>query len=730
MSSRQPTVEHCDHPACAGAPLQDHHCLEHLTAEEFDAAVARLRGGEPINARNTTISSEPLKALLDALKSDDDRPILPAADFRGATFSGYAVFSEATFTDIADFDEATFSGYAPFRGATFSGDARFRDATFSGDARFAGATFNAYAGFDGVTFSGDADFDRLTFSGDAGFRRASFSGDARFADVTFSGDVRFAQVTFSGDADFRGTSFSGDADFYGTKFRGDADFDGINFGGDARFRRASFSRYAGFAKVNFSRDATFRWTSFGGDARFAGATFDGDADFYGATFDRQALFNSAAFAGGAVVGDVTADLNSEFSTAPVSFNFATFNDDADFRGTTFAQVAAFVKTTFSRDAVFDGASFSADAVFRTATFGAYAAFNGTTFIQNARFTAATFARARHLGPLIVNEHLVLDECVFVERITIQAAAAGVSAHATIFTAGVHLWVRWAEIALHDADFARASILSGATTWELDSDLPPGRTTHDRQIELVTRPRLITLRGAHVAALSLANVDLRACRFFGAHGLESLSIEASCSWSRTPRARRYIDRETIAEEHHWRGSSWKDPSTQAPEWLEGRDGSQEPLEPAQLAALYRALRKAREDHKDEAGAADLYYGEMEMRRHSPSVASEQGRTRARSHRAILHTYWLLSGYGLRPVRAAASLALTLLGGAALLYWFGFHEPRNYGRSLMFAIESSLSLLRPPQSSLTAGGEVVQITLRLLGPLLFGLVVLAVRAHVKR
>jgi hypothetical protein len=41
--------------------------------------------------------------------------------------------------------------------------------------------------------------------------------------------------------------------------------------------------------------------------------------------------------------------------------------------------------------------------------------------------------------------------------------------------------------------------------------------------------------------------------------------------------------------------------------ERQDAAQE------IANLYRALRKGREDSKDEPGAADLYYGEMEMRR---------------------------------------------------------------------------------------------------------------------
>jgi hypothetical protein len=305
-----------------------------------------------------------------------------------------------------------------------------------------------------------------------------------------------------------------------------------------------------------------------------------------------------------------------------------------------------------------------------------------------------------------------------------------SARATTFAAGALLRVRWAEVALDDADFARPSTLSGATTWRSDNDLPSVCLRDGRHIKLEPRPRLVTLRGAHIATLSLSNIDLRACRFFGAHGLESLSIETSCQRPHTPKNGQYVNRETIAEEHVWRG--WTDPATQAPEWLEGRDGT-EPLQAAQIAALYRALRKAREDDKDEAGAGDLYYGEMEMRRRGKPSASPEW-PRGPGDVAILSIYWLLSGYGLRPVRALLALTVTLLAGAAVLSWWGFHDPpdhpRGYGRSLLFAIESSLSVLRPPQTGLSAGGEVTQISLRLLGPLLLGLALLAVRARVKR
>lgn len=563
VSSGEP-VERCDHPECAGALLEGRHCLEHLTTNEFASTVTRLRAGEPLDASKTTITSERLDALLDALKTDDDRPALPAANFREATFTGDADFNRTTFNDFTNF-------YL--------------------------ATFNGHGGFHEAIFNGDADFNRATF-GDVGFRGAIFRGYARFRGATFSGYAAFDRAAFDGDADFGRTLFG--------------------------------------AAAGFSAGAGFRATKFSGDAGFRGAIFSGQAAFTGATFNRIANFN-----------------------------------------------------------------------------------------------ATTFETAHQLGPLVVGERLILDNCLFTERVNIEAATSVLSALATTFAGGVHLRVRWAEIALDDADFARASTLSAATTWRLQSDLSPACIVDSRHIELEPRPRLITLRGAHVAALSLSDVDLRACRFLGAHGLESMTIEASCRWPRTPPTRRcHIPRETIADEHHLRGASWHEASTQTPDWLDGRGGSQM-LQPAQIAALYRALRKGREEGKDEAGAADLYYGEMQMRRHrSSSVASDRERTRARIDRPILHGYWLLSGYGLRPTRALVSLAVTLLLSAALLHWFGFNETRGYGRSLLFAIESSLSLLRPPQTRLTAGGEVIQITLRLLGPLLFGLALLAVRARVKR
>jgi hypothetical protein len=362
MSVGKPPFERCQAKSgCPAAQLEGAHCLEHVTEQELEVVGTRLRAGEPLDARNTTISAERIQALLDALRGED-LSVLPDVRFDGAAFSG-----------DASFDRATFSGYASFYGATFNGDTDFNGATFSGYASFYGATFNGDAAFDGATFNGETDFDRAIFSGYAGFDGATFSDGARFVETIFS------------DA---------------------ADFDGAIFSDDARF----------------------------------------------------------------------------------------------------------VETTFSDDARFNRATFSADAAFDRATFKGTVMFAGLSFERDASLARASFERARELGPFMVGSGLVLDDCVFMERVRLEVAARVVSARATTFAAGALLRVRWAEIALDDSDFARPSTLSGATTWRADNDLPPVCLLDDRHIELEPRPRLLTLRGAHIATLSLSNVDLRACRF--------------------------------------------------------------------------------------------------------------------------------------------------------------------------------------------------------------------------
>ena len=164
--------------------------------------------------------------------------------------------------------------------------------------------------------------------------------------------------------------------------------------------------------------------------------------------------------------------------------------------------------------------------------------------------------------------------------------------------------------------------------------------------------------------------------------------------------------------------WYPAPCQPPDWI----GEVEPLAPRQIAAIYRGLRKGREDSKDAPGAADFYYGEMEMRR--------LDRESPRAERLILWLYWLTSGYGLRASRALAALAVTVAVFAAPLLKWGFAVDKSFVGALTFSAQSALGLLRPPEQRLTGIGVWLQITLRLAGPLLLGLALLSLRGRVKR
>jgi hypothetical protein len=180
-------------------------------------------------------------------------------------------------------------------------------------------------------------------------------------------------------------------------------------------------------------------------------------------------------------------------------------------------------------------------------------------------------------------------------------------------------------------------------------------------------------------------------------------------------------------------------------------------PAQLAPVYRALRKALEDGKNEPGAADFYYGEMEMRRHDRANTT-------RAERGLLFGYWLLSGYGLRASRALGWLAVAMLvtivllmgfglpkdspkqdatgivppGGGKVTFEIGKADPQNptgerfTGERFDKAINVTLNsvVFRSSGQDLTTTGTYIEMTARVTEPVLLGLAVLAVRNRVKR
>ncbi|WP_405407146.1 pentapeptide repeat-containing protein [Streptomyces decoyicus] len=408
-----------------------------------------------------------------------------------------------------------------------------------------------------------------------------------------------------------------------------------------------------------------------GTARFDGASFTGPARFDETTFSHSASFDKATFTHAASFDRVT-------FAGLAAFNQTTFTYSVWFNGATFTGAAAFGQATFTGDAHFCGACFT-DAV----------QFPGATFTRDVTFAVARFEAAKWLGPLVCGGEVKLDHAVFETPVTMMISAGELLLRRTRWRASAALRLRFSEVDLAGAVTeypvtvaAEPIPFTGPGEVALSEEVLGGR---DAGV------RVRNLSGVDAAQLALTDVDLSECRFVGAVHLDQLRMDGRTTFSRPPigwhRRRliplRWSRRRTLAEEHHWRATTVRqhtpgqEPS--AHEWQPGPhhpDLSPTPG-PETLAALYRQLRKALEDGKNEPGAADFYYGECEMRRHDCTGTPW-------AERALLTTYWAVSGYGLRASRALASLTAAMIVTLAVMMLWGLPtrapKPETTGRQV--------------------------------------------------
>ncbi|MEV6910813.1 pentapeptide repeat-containing protein [Amycolatopsis sp. NPDC051071] len=494
----------------------------------------------------------------------------------------------------------------------------------------------------------------------------------RLVDAVGSIDGRRAEF---GRAEFAGTIFREFADFGGVtffdgNFEGAGFEDGVNFGkadfrGIASFLGSRFEGRATFESVIFE-EITFEGANFAGETRFDRATFKG-GDFTNTRFDGRVSFEKVKFE-----GDVSF---SQGFPDDVSFDEAEFAGEAGFGLVRFDGRSTFVKAKFAAAATFGGATFDDYAWFDDARFDGEATFENVRFSSEVSFEGAVFTVAERFGPVTAGR-LIFGRATFRRRMLIDAGSPVVDCTHTRFEEGVTLSLgRYSSADLARTIFGKASTVIGAS--------------------------VASVGGTDVADLVFTDVGLVDCRFAGAHHLDKLRLEGDCRFG-TDRKR-----QMLAEERAWRAD---------------RDA---PVGPRRIGDLYRQLRKAQEDSKNEPGAADFYYGEMEMRRHSKATPW--------SERVILHLYWLVSGYGLRALRALATFAVLVAVVTVAFTAAGFKGSAAFGDTLIYVAQSTVSLetkLTSLPKELTPFGEVMRLVMRVLGPLLLGLALLAVRNRVKR
>jgi hypothetical protein len=423
----------------------------------------------------------------------------------------------------------------------------------------------------------------------------------------------------------------------------------------------------------------------------------------------------------------------------------------DARGRPVFGRARFDEARFDGDARFDGegsfeqARFEGDASFAGACFDPVDDFSGAEFAGDAVFSGARFP-GDHLGPVSVGGSLILDGARFAQPVSVNAAAAAVFTRGTSF-AGATLQLRGGEVVIDYVTSAGPLVI---TADPLPVHLLPADPKHATQA-----PALVSAHSVDGSRVSLVNVRLAGCRFADAYNLDQLRFEGSDSRFADPPARLTARgplallpsarRQVLAEEWDWRTHRGFLP------WPPAPGQAEPPLEPERILNLYRQLRKAQEDAKNEPGAADFYYGEMEMRRHAATTGFGE--------KLILGLYWALSGYGLRAMRALLALLIVLAAATAAFATVGFAPAQvteyvpvavaHAGAATVYqqvtepgarpglldavyySLNSSTSLLSvTQQEQLTAVGNAVQIVLKILGPLFVGLALLAIRNRVKR
>jgi len=104
----------------------------------------------------------------------------------------------------------------------------------------------------------------------------------------------------------------------------------------------------------------------------------------------------------------------------------------------------------------------------------------------------------------------------------------------------------------------------------------------------------------------------------------------------------------------------------------------------------------------------------------------------TERLALTGYWLFSGYALRVWRALVAFACVLIIFTGLFTLWGFQgrPPTLIG---VFADVAKLSVGFDDQSrplALSVTGDLLEVLLRITGPVLLGLAVLSVRGRLKR
>ncbi|HTU14026.1 MAG TPA: pentapeptide repeat-containing protein [Solirubrobacterales bacterium] len=515
--------------------------------------------------------------------------------------------------------------------------------------------------------------------------------------------LSFSKIDVRGPTDFSGGLIES-CDFIGAAFRESVKFESTRFSEFVSFRNARFEKDASFRQADFDVDGEihFSRTTFSARMDFTAARFKSrlnlcdsvhEPDVEGqkfvldeATLSRGLTARKSRFAGDFSATFVSSqemfDLSRARFTGSMNLDESIFSNGFNLTNSSvtelsmnaclFAGNSLFTNCVFKREVSLERSRFRGLAQFDVAGFQRSASFQNTIFEGPCTFFRADF----------VGEQLDLDKAVFEQPLTLEVASRRMSCRSSSFQRGLILAFGGENVDLENSEFGAQSLIEGSS---------------DRF------PEMTSLSRANVENLTIDQFDLEACLMRGCRNLDRLRLGPEIILGRMGRNG---GRRVIADEVAWRAAKRSGQSSST------------------IAPLYRALRIGRETQGDSPGAADFYYGEMEMRRHSDDSGFVE--------KSIVWLYCVFSGYGLRASRSFAALIALWAISFAVLWKFCFTEQPVVHELAYFVVRTSVSFVNMPDlpPHARAGAAWVELGLRMLGPLLIALGLLAIRGRIKR
>ncbi|WP_125689740.1 pentapeptide repeat-containing protein [Amycolatopsis sp. WAC 04169] len=524
---------------------------------------------------------------------------------------------------------------------------------------------------------GAASFTRMSVVDGINFRKGTVTGAMNFDNVesvevvtfdrsTAQGPFRFANCIFRKDVSFVAATLAGPLELSDCVFGGKLALDNVTATDSVVFSRSKTERELSLSAGTYT-DLILRTLDVGAEVRLQDAFVSGPLVIEDSTF-RNVL-----------------SLERMQSMAAVEIRDVAFEGPVSFHSGTYAGRIVVSNVDFQREVTFDSAQFHSDVVFRDVRFLGPVSFRGARFADRLEFEHVRFS-----GP-----------------VDLDIEANRVDLVNTTFADQASLVLENADLIMRRCRFAAPATVDSRSAC-----------------------RVRSLTDTDATNLTLAKVSLATCQLSDVYNLDKLRVEAAVfplapyrlqfSW-RWPWALKRAKRRVVVEEALVRGTAA--PSGGWAVFLQDTSAPARRVYANDVARVYRQLRKAREDTKDEPNAGDFYYGEMEMRRRATTRFSAEG--------LILRLYWLTSGYGLRGSRSVVCLAALILACATLMNRFGFADPHTWSSSLVYVVDAATKLIGASASDrLTGWGVVLHIFVRLGGPILLALAILSVRGRTKR